>query len=406
MFFQRFKHKRARPPASAAWIGIAIAFYAFIAIGIAESGLGVLLPSILETFDLTPATVTLLFVSQIAGYVLAAFSSSLISSRLGLAPMLLVATIALVSALVAYGLSAAWFVMVGFGTLLGLGIGLIDAGINTYMVSDRAEAKWVGLLHAFYGIGALLGPAIATTLLMVGLNWRQVYFAIASLVGLLILGVGWTIATRYTPMMVRTAASGTHALANLRFALQTPAVLISGLFLLVTVGTESSLGNWAYTVQQVSREVAPSTAGYSISAMWLGFAIGRMLLGAAIAWLGAIRLVNVSLTTLALGAVTWWLLPQQWLSLPLMGFAIAAIFPTTIWLMPQRVPAAVVPAAIGFVTSVASLGAALVPTAVGWIADGTGLETIPVLILLLAIALFIVHRWLTQQAKIQPVEDE
>uniref|UniRef100_A0ACD5GZ31 Uncharacterized protein n=1 Tax=Desertifilum tharense IPPAS B-1220 TaxID=1781255 RepID=A0ACD5GZ31_9CYAN len=63
---------------------------------------------------------------------------------------------------------------------------------------------------------------------MVGLNWRQVYFAIASLVGLLILGVGWTIATRYTPMMVRTAASGTHALANLRFALQTPAVLISG----------------------------------------------------------------------------------------------------------------------------------------------------------------------------------
>uniref|UniRef100_A0ACD5GYM7 MFS transporter n=1 Tax=Desertifilum tharense IPPAS B-1220 TaxID=1781255 RepID=A0ACD5GYM7_9CYAN len=159
-------------------------------------------------------------------------------------------------------------------------------------------------------------------------------------------------------------------------------------------------------MQQVSREVAPSTAGYSISAMWLGFAIGRMLLGAAIAWLGAIRLVNVSLTTLALGAVTWWLLPQQWLSLPLMGFAIAAIFPTTIWLMPQRVPAAVVPAAIGFVTSVASLGAALVPTAVGWIADGTGLETIPVLILLLAIALFIVHRWLTQQAKIQPVEDE
>jgi len=38
------------------------------------------------------------------------------------------------------------------------------------------------------------------------------------------------------------------------------------------------------------------------------------------------------------------------LSLPLIGFALAAIFPATIWLMPQRVPATVVPAAVGFMT--------------------------------------------------------
>jgi MFS family permease len=87
------------------------------------------------------------------------------------------------------------------------------------------EAKWIGLLHAFYGIGAFLGPAIATTLLMLGLNWRQVYFVIASIVALLIGGVAWIIITRYQPMMVRTAASNTHALANLRFALKTPIVL-------------------------------------------------------------------------------------------------------------------------------------------------------------------------------------
>ena len=95
-----------------AWIGMAIAFYAFIAIGIAESGFGVLLPSILETFNLTPATVTSLFVSQIIGYVLTAFSSSLISSHVGLASMLLVAAITLTTALVAYGVS---FGMVSYG---------------------------------------------------------------------------------------------------------------------------------------------------------------------------------------------------------------------------------------------------------------------------------------------------
>ncbi|UBF30421.1 MFS transporter (plasmid) [Kovacikia minuta CCNUW1] len=393
---QKYASRRSPHLPAPAWVGIAIAFYAFIAIGIAESGLGVLLPSILKTFDLTPATVTFLFVSQITGYVCAAFSSSLISSRLGLAPMLLAAALILTTALTIYGLAPTWFVMVAVGTLLGLGIGLIDAGINTYMVSDRQEAKWIGLLHAFYGIGALLGPTIATTLLMLGLTWRQVYFVIASLVALLIVGVGWIIIRRYPPMMKRTAPSGTHAFAHLRFALQTPTVLVSGLFLLVAVGTEASLGNWAYTVQQVSRGIPASIAGYSISALWLGFTIGRMLLGVFVNRWGAVRLVTLSLITLAVGLTTWWLLPGQWLSLPLIGLAIAAIFPTTIWLMPQRVPEAVVPAAIGFVTSIASLGAAIIPTTIGWLANETGLESIPALILLLAIALAMLHYWLVR----------
>lgn len=37
----------------------------------------------------------------------------------------------------------------------------------------------MGLLHGFYGIGALLGPAIATTLLALNLSWRGVYLAFA-----------------------------------------------------------------------------------------------------------------------------------------------------------------------------------------------------------------------------------
>ncbi|MGG6297913.1 MFS transporter [Leptolyngbya sp. AN02str] len=246
-------------------------------------------------------------------------------------------------------------------------------------------------------MGALLGPAIATTLLLFGLNWRQVYFVIASLVALLVIGVGWVIVIRYPPMMRRTATSNSHALANLRFALKTPAVLISGLFLLVAVGTEASLGNWAYTVQQVNRGISPSIAGYSISAMWLGFTIGRMLLGILVNRWGAVRLVTASLALLAVGLLTWWLLPGQWLSLPIIGFAIAAIFPTTIWLMPQRVPAMVVPAAIGFVTSVASLGSAIIPTTIGWVANRIGLESIPMLILLLALALAMLHSWLMRQ---------
>jgi fucose permease len=399
------KHEHNTSPI---WIGVAISFYAFIAIGIAEAGLGVLLPSILSTYQLTPATVTFLFISQISGYILAAFSSSLVSSRLGLARMLFIAASTLTTALLIYALSPFWLIMVAAGTLLGLGIGLIDAGINTYIVQEERSANLIGLLHAFYGIGALLGPAVATTLLALGMDWRQVYFVLAGVVSLLIAGVLAVMVCRYRPMTSRVSASSTTALGNLGRSLKTPAVLVSGLLLLVYVGTEASIGNWAYSVQSIARKTPELIAGYSVSAYWLGLTVGRFSLGYFLQRLGAIRTISLSLTLLMIGLFAWWFLPDQWLSLPLIGFALAAIFPATIWLIPKRVPDALVPAAVGFATSTASFGAAIVPTGLGWFASWAGLEVIPMLMLPLAIVMVALHRWLVQHPvfKNEPIEPE
>lgn len=379
------------PPA---WIGIALAFYAFIAIGIAESGLGVLLPSILVTYHLTPATVTALFFSQISGYVVAALTSSLLSHRIGLARMILLAAVSVTSALCVYASSSHWSVMVGTGTLLGLGIGLIDAGINTFMAHEQRHAHLMGLLHAFYGIGALSGPAIATTLLTVGVSWRSAYWVFAGMVSLLVIGMIWAVVQPYPVMPTVGTIAGQSAGANLRLALRTPTVLVAGLLLLVYVGTEVSLGNWAYTVQTLSRGTPIAMAGYSITAYWLGLTLGRLSMGQLMKQVGSIRLIDGSLVLLTAGLLIWWLFPHQLWSLPLIGFSLAAIFPTTIWLMPRRVPAAIVPAAIGFLTSVGSVGAVSIPSAVGWLADTIDLEIIPMLMMPLAIGMVILHRWL------------
>lgn len=386
----------ARRPQHSAWIGIALSLYAFIAIGVTEGGLGVLLPSIVTTYNLTPATVTFLFISQIGGYVTAAIASSLISDRIGLARMLLLAAVLLTSAVLIYAISPFWWLMVITGVALGLGIGLIDAGINTYVVNDPQNANLIGILHGFYGVGALLGPAIATTLLALGFDWRSVYLAIAAIVGVLVLGVLWVISFNYYPMTARRVTSHESTSSNLRMALRIPAVLLAGLLLLVYVGTESSIGNWAYTVEAVSRGTPTLVAGYSVSAYWLGLTLGRFSLSYFLTRLGASRTVNISLLVLTIALLLWWLVPGQWLSLPLIGFALAPIFPATIWLMPQRVPSALVPAAIGFVTSVASLGAATVPTALGWIAASVGLTSIPVVLVGLAIALLLIQYQLTR----------
>jgi fucose permease len=79
-----------------------------------------------------------------------------------------------------------------------------------------------------------------------------------------------------------------------------------------------------------------------------------------------------------------------------MGFALAAIFPTIIWLAPQQIDADLVPSAIGFLTSVASVGAATVPTLLGWLANQFGLGVIPAFIVGLAIVMLVLQRQITR----------
>ena len=228
----------------------------------------------------------------------------------------------------------------------------------------------------------------------------------AGVVGLLVVGMVWAIATPYQPFTQQVTVSGGDARANLRTALRTPAVLVSGLLLLVYVGSEVAIGNWAYSIQTISRKTPEMVAGYSISAYWMGLTIGRMGMGYVIKRLGTVRMIDFSLTLLTVGLLSWWLLPNQVLSLPVLGLALAAIFPTTMLLVPQRVATPLVPAAIGFLSSVASLGAASIPTGVGFLANWAGLEIIPILMLPLVVLMMLLHRWLVWHTSLSDSQPE
>lgn len=376
------------------WIGVALIFYSFVAIGIAEGGLGILLPSILETYDLTPATVTLLFISQVSGYAIAAMSTSLLTHRFGLARTLLLGAILLTSALSLYASTTHWSIMIATGSLLGFGIGLIDAGGNTFVASDQRNANLMGLLHAFYGVGALSGPALATALLTVGVQWRHIYAIIAAIVSLSIVGLLWAVFHQYAPLQQRFISESSGR-SNLAAAIRNPIVIVSALLLALYVGTEAGVGNWAFTVQHVSRGISTQIAGYSVSGYWVGLTIGRLSFGQLVNRLGANRTITYSLILLMVGLLIWWQIPSAWLILPVMGFALATIFPAIMWLTPQRVDRAIVPAAIGILASMGSVGAATIPTGIGWIANSAGIGIIPGLMLPLAIVMFGLQSWLS-----------
>ncbi|HEY9809459.1 MAG TPA: MFS transporter [Halomicronema sp.] len=382
------------------FLGNALSFYAFITIALAESALGVVLPSIQNTYNLNSATVSLLFLSQMSGYIASALSSSLLVNKFGLAKTLLLGSISLGLSLLIYAVTPAWSIMVLTGTLLGLGIGLIDAGVNTYVASNQDNAGITGFLHAFYGIGAFVGPAIATTLLSLGWNWRTVYITFAGLTGFLTLAMLWVDISHYTPMSRIVRTSSTNSLRNVKIALTSKIVILAAILSLVTVGLEASVSNWAYSVENISRQIPPTLAGYSISAYWAGMTLGRISMGLAVRHLGPISTLNASLGVLISSLLVWCFFPLQLWSLLFIGLGGGAIFPLTIWLMPQRVNTSLAPAAISFLTSAASLGASAIPTLLGWAASLKNLEIIPILMIVISLAMLIIHYWLVKHSNL------
>jgi fucose permease len=365
-----------------------VACSAFVVIGAVEAALGVLVPSLLDTFALSTGSVTLLLASQIGGYLLAALLNGVVNGRLGLDRLLVLAFTLLSSALLLYALTPRWDLMVVTGVAVGLGIGLIDAGLNTAVAQHTAGTRLIGPLHGFYGVGAVTGPAIATTVLALGGGWRLVYLVLAGLGGLVLL-VLWR--QRRSCPWQRSAGVAGGDWRVLGQALRRPVVGLSGLVLLSAVGLEASIGTWGFSVQHLGHSQSAMAAGIGVSLYWLGLTLGRFSFGGLARRLGVIRWIACSLALLLAALIGWSHGATPWLALSLAGFGLAGIFPATILLIPRRLPVALVPAAVGLATSAASAGAVVVPTSLGWIAAEMGLAAVPTLLIPVGLALASLH---------------
>lgn len=73
--------------------------------------------------------------------------------------------------------------------LAGFGNGIADAGWNAFIGNmDRAN-ELLGVLHGLYGVGAVISPLIATTLITkAGLPWYAFYYIMVSFSLLVTLG--------------------------------------------------------------------------------------------------------------------------------------------------------------------------------------------------------------------------
>ncbi len=160
-------------------------YYSFFVFGLNDGAYGSLLPYLESHYGLSDTEVSLIFLSPLFGYTVAALLSSILHTRFGQRGISILATC---SHIVAYGVISAhppYPTIIVMYALAGFGYGLIDGGWNAWTGSLKDANAIQGLLSSCYSIGATISPIVATSMSQKqGWGWYTFYWFMVSVTSL------------------------------------------------------------------------------------------------------------------------------------------------------------------------------------------------------------------------------
>jgi fucose permease len=146
--------RSARPP-------VLLAYATFVLIGIAAGGNGVLLLAQMGSYVVDRATIGITFFTGSVGFVLAGFHNGSLIHRFGFRVALAVGGGAYVLVGLYLATRPPFLACVLAQVVLGYASGVLESVLNAYLASLPDARALLNQLHAFFGVGALLGPVVA-----------------------------------------------------------------------------------------------------------------------------------------------------------------------------------------------------------------------------------------------------
>lgn len=349
---------------------IVVSFTLFIVLGVSTGVTGVAWPTMRLDFNRPLPDLGVLLAVGTGGYFLAGLAAGWITRRIGIGRALIGVLIIGSISLTGYGVVPSWPLLLICAVGVGFSGGTLDSLTNAYVALNH-DARTMGLLHAFFGIGATGGPVLAAAVLARGMSWKTAFFILAVAEVLLIFGVFRV--RRQWPAPSSPNSPGGHG--RQRFDATVLALL--GVFVLY-VGIEITAGQWSYSLLTESRGMGEFAAGIWVAMYWGGMTVGRLTLGVIGDRIDSSRYLRLSMVGTVLGGLFFWLDPLSagFVGLPLLGYSLAGVFPVLVTLTPGWVGAENAESIIGYQIAAASAGSALLPWVAGRIVDSAGLEAL------------------------------
>src|SRR3954451_235323 len=390
----------SRAPRRAGLLILLLAYAGFVALGLSNSLMGVAWPSMRTTFGLPLDALGVLLIGNTTGYMIASAVSGRLMALMNVGTLLAVGCGLAAAALLSTGAAPSWPMLVVLGFAAGLSGGAIDGSLNAYAAAHFSP-RAMNWLHACFGIGATLGPAIMTGVIVYGLSWRVGYVIVGALQLALALCFAFTRQSWRDPAPNATDPAPVHG-AALAATLRLPMTWLGIALFFAYTGAEVATGQWVYSLLTEARGVSAALAGTWVSLYWASLTLGRILFGFVVQRVSPTTLLRWCMLGAVLSALLIWVNGAPWLAfagIALMGLSLAPQFPLLISATPDYLGAAHAANGVGLQVAAASLGGAVIPSLIGLLAAAYSLEVLGPFLLVTALLMAGLFELLTLQRR-------
>jgi fucose permease len=340
-----------------------LAYAAMVVLGVNVGWLGPFLAQISGAIHASLDRTGLILSAIAAGYFVALPAGGELGHRRG-PHFLLVLAIAL-DALGFFGLALATSLRWSLIAAAAIGFGQcgIDVAANA-LVAELNRGRLtpaLNYLHAMFGVGATLGPAIDGFALANHIGYRATFAYGAAATAAVAAAVA------IAPRVEHHTSPGETL--NLRALLAHPLIWTLALVLCLYVGAEVGVGAWLFSYLRIgAAPFAASAASVAVSVYWAGLIAGRLLGGRLAHHIPARRLAALGSAISTLSLIALIASPSVPLSVfplvALIGFGYGPVFPSMIAIGAERFPSRVA-SMTSVVAGGAAIGGVLLPWAMG-----------------------------------------
>jgi len=372
---------------------LVVIYVAFIGLGLPDSLLGAAWPVAHLDLGVPISAAGVVSIVSAGGTVLSSLFSERVIKRFGVGAVTTVSILLTSAALMGMGFVRSFWVVLALAVPLGLGGGMVDAGLNNF-VALHYKATHMNWLHCFWGVGATAGPMIMSFFLARNF-WHGAYRTVSLALFLIA-----ALAAASLPLWKRVggpaAKEESRAPVPRRVLLKRPGAVFSCMAFLVYCGAEYAAGLWASSYFVSVKGIAPDIAASWASMYYLGITAGRFLSGFAAMRLSDRTLVRAGQGAILAGVLILLLpLPNALLiaGLLLIGIGCGPIFPSLLDETPRLFGAQMSQGMMGLQLASAYIGGTLLSPLFGWISPLIGLGAWPFyLLLLFGLLLFATER--------------
>jgi fucose permease len=347
----------------------ALTFLMFMMFAMTTDAVGVIIPEVIKQFKLGLTAGGAFHYATMAGIAFSGLGLGFMADSWGRKAAILIGLSAFSASSLLFVVGDSFVVFLILLFVSGLAIGVFKTAalalIGDISASSKAHTSTMNTVEGFFGVGAIIGPAIVAWLLVSGASWKGLYVV----AGLMAAGLALTaLVTRY-PKTTKTAEP-VDARAIVAMA-SDPYALTFSFGAMVYVGVETAIYVWMPTLLE----------GYTGSWLWLatyaltiffvlraaGRFLGAWLLG-LMSWSTVLLIASagilVSFAAAAIGGreVAVW-------SLPMSGLFMSVIYPTLNSKGISCFPKVRHGAVAGLILFFTAVSAVLSPLAMGAISD-------------------------------------